>query len=149
MVRGLLRRAATLVGAISLLAVSSVAEAVIVGQVDTFEDGTTMNWVVGGALGLPVTPPTNSPSGGPLGADDAFLLLNSTGGDGPGSRLTVLNGSQWSGDYLAAGVTGIRMDVNNLGQTDVFLRLLFEDLPAVPGPHANLAVTENAVHVPA
>jgi hypothetical protein len=65
------------------------------------------------------------------------MLLTATGGGGPLSRLTVINSSQWAGNYLAAGVVAITMDLNNLGQTDLSLRLLFED--PMMGPPMNLA----------
>lgn len=122
---------------------------VVVGQTDTFEDGTTQNWAVGigpGGGGHP-EPPTNITTGGPGGVDDNFLRLTAVGGQGPGSRLSTINLlAQWSGDYVAAGVTGIRMDVNNLGASELSLRLLFED--PVPGPPANVAISTDAVVVP-
>jgi hypothetical protein len=125
------------------------AAAVTLGQIDTFEDGTTQGWVVGigsGQGGHPL-PPANVPSNGPAGADDAFLLLNSVGGEQPGGRLTVLNLSQWTGDFAAAGVTAIAMDVLNLGNTDLSLRLLFED--PVAGPPSNVAASTVGVALPA
>lgn len=113
--------------------------AVSVGQVDTFEDGTTLGWsvAVGPLLATHPAPPYND-LGGPAGADDNFLHISSVGVNGPGSRLTVLNyQSQWAGDYLSAGISSIAMDVINLGNTDLNLRLLFED-PLV-GPPENVA----------
>jgi hypothetical protein len=44
-------------------------------------------------------------------------------GLGAGRAIAVSNSSQWAGDYLAAGVTSIVLDVNNLGTTDLTLRL--------------------------
>ena len=46
---------------------------------------------------------------------------------------------QWSGDYTAAGVSAISMDLKNLGPTDLTVRLYFED--PIPNPPANEAVT--------
>jgi hypothetical protein len=112
---------------------------------DTFEDGTTMGW---GVPGPSPNPPFNSANGGPGGAGDAFLRLIANGSAGPGGRLVVINEAQWQGDYLAAGVTTIRMDVNNFTNTDLVLRLLFEDFGAVPGPPVNLALTTTGVAVP-
>ena len=74
--------------------------AVTVGQVDTFEDGTTMNWFVPGAHPFP---PANITTGGPAGVNDNFLMLTATGNPGAGGRLAVLNESQWQGNYLALG----------------------------------------------
>jgi hypothetical protein len=122
--------------------------AVTVGQVDTFEDGTTMGWFVPDPTHP--APPANVPDGGPTGPGDAYLRLTATGLPGAGGRLAVLNESQWSGDYLAAGIKFIVMDVNNFGPDDLDLRLLFEDFdPMVPGPPVNLALSAKAVHVPA
>jgi hypothetical protein len=57
--------------------------------------------------------------------------------------MTVMNASQWAGDYLTAGVARMTMDVINLGSTDLALRLLFED-PAM-GPPTNIAATTTPV----
>jgi hypothetical protein len=111
---------------------------------DTFEDGTTMGWFVPGAH---PAPPANVASGGPAGVDDSYLQLTAIGGAGAGSRLAVLNGSQWAGDYLADGVLAIAMDVNNLGPDEVTLRLLFEDFDG-PGPPVNLVTTLTDVVIP-
>lgn len=108
---------------------------VVVGQVDTFTGGSSQGWHTGG----PNVPPQPATVvlGGPGGPGDHFMLLTATGGGGPLSRLTVINSSQWAGNYLAAGVVAITMDLNNLGQTDLSLRLLFED--PMMGPPMNLA----------
>jgi hypothetical protein len=84
-----------------------------IGQRDTFEDGTTNGWTVGLNIG----------TGGPGGADDNFLQL--TGG--PASQLVALNSAQWSGNFIAAGVSSIAMDVKNLGEVGLSLRLVFSD----------------------
>ncbi len=76
------------------LAIPSSA-AVFVGMTDTFEDGTTQGWGVGGPS---PSPPETVGTGGPSGAGDSFLLLTSLGGAGFGSKLTVFNESQrWVG----------------------------------------------------
>ena len=130
--------ARSLAGALLLLAAPTAAAAVTVGQIDTFESGTLENWGVAfGPFGGHPAPPVVAPAGGPDGAADAFMMLTALGGAGPGSRLTALNASQWSGDYLAAGVTGVSMWVNNFGGTDLALRLALED-PA-GGPPTNFA----------
>jgi hypothetical protein len=109
-------------------------------QVDTFEDGTTQGWVVGlGGIGTHPAPPQNIPTGGPGGVDGNYLLLTALGGVGVGSRMTVINASQWAGDYLATGVARMTMDVINLGTADLALRLLFE--APMLGPPTNIAAT--------
>ncbi len=115
------------------------ANAVSVGQLDDFEDGTTQNWIVG-LLGAPhPAPPVNVPSGGPDGGDDAYLQITSIGTDGPGSKLAVVNLVQWAGDYASAGVSGISADVRNFGQTEVALRLFLENPRS--GPPTDTAIT--------
>jgi hypothetical protein len=126
-----------------------IASAVIVGQVDTFEDGTTQNWIIN-AAGMGAPPPAalpiNASSGGPAGAGDAYLRLTALGGGGSGSRLTVANFAQWAGDYLAAGVSALEMDLLNLGTTDLSLRLMIAD--PIPGPPTNIAFSTIAVSLP-
>lgn len=115
-------------------------------KTDTFEDGTTQNWVVG-LLGAPhPAPPVNISTGGPAGSGDNYLLLTAVGGSGSGSRLSVINLTQWGGDYLAAGVNAISMDLNNLGTTDLYLRLLLAD--PIGGSPNNLAFSTTPVFLP-
>ena len=129
----------------ALLAIASTADAIPIGP-DTFADGTTMGWGVPGASPVP---PSNVATGGPAGGGDAFLQLQASAGLGDaGSRLSVLNQAQWTGDFRAAGITAISMDVNNFGPDELVLRLLFEDFDG-PGPPANLAMTLANVVVPA
>ena len=116
------------------------ASAALIGQVDNFEDGTTQGWVVGLGLGAShPSPPINVATGGPLGADDNYLRLTAVGGAGAGNRLTVINIDQWSGDYTAAGISAISMDLRNLGTTDLNIRLYVED--PIGGPPTDAAVT--------
>lgn len=135
------------VPALLSLAVAAPAGAVTIGQVDDFEDGTTQGWAVafGPGGGPHPAPPQNIATGGPAGLDDNFLMLTAVGGGGPGSRLTAGNLAQWSGDYIAGGVGRIEMWVNNFGQNDLSLRLLFED--PLGGPPANVAYSADPIVV--
>lgn len=126
--------------------VASSTWAVTVGQVDTFEDGTTQGWIAGVLGAVHPVPPANA-LGGPAGANDNYLVLTSLGGSGPGARLSAMNLSQWSGNYIAAGVSSVSMDLINLGSTDLALRLVFEDPMA--GPPTNIAFSKNAFLLPA
>jgi len=128
-----------------LLALAPPAVAVVDAQIDTFESATTEGWSVG--VGGHPAPPQNVATGGPDGAGDHYLLLTSLGGFGAGSRLAAFNQAQWSGDYLTAGVGALLVDVNNLGGTDLFLRLLVTDGSGLSASHA--AVSTDAVFVPA
>ena len=124
-----------------LLTASFSAHALLIGQIDTFQDGTTDQWFAGG-LGGPDHPPIaphNVATGGPAGAGDAFLEITASTQNGAGSRVVAINGAQWAGNYLAAGVHGIAMDVANLGQTALTVRLLFEDPKG--GPPVDEGVT--------
>ena len=88
-----------------------LAWGVSIGQRDTFEDGTTNNWTG-----------TNIGTDGPSGVNDNFLRIQ-----GGASPILTINGTQWTGNYLAAGIDGIALDVKNLGTTDLSLRLVFSD----------------------
>jgi hypothetical protein len=113
----------------------------------TFEDGTTQGWVANLlGMGSHPAPPANVADGGPLGAGDNYLRLTSLGGNGNGSRLSAINLTEWAGDYIAEGITAIMMSVNNLGTSDLFLRLVFED-PTI-GPPTNIAYSSDPVVVP-
>ena len=97
--------------------------AVTPGQVDDFEDGTVMGWTEG-----PVSPnpPTNLPSGGPAGAGDNYLRNISSGGAGPGSKLIMFNLTQWTGNYTAAGVTRIDLQMANFGAATLHMRIAIQ-----------------------
>jgi hypothetical protein len=83
-----------------------------------FEDGTLDGWA-GGAS------PTRIPTGGPQGSDDAYLLLTSNGANGPGSKLATLNNaSEWTGDYAAAGIQRIAVDMANFSMSPLDMRVV-------------------------
>lgn len=103
------------------LALAGTAQAVSIGQMDDFEDLTTQGWAVGVGDDSPMT----IANGGPAGTDDAFLQHQSAGDGGPLSRMIFFNTTQWTGDYVSAGVTGFTADVINLGATSLDLRLAF------------------------
>lgn len=125
---------------VSLVAMASTAEAVTLGQADTFSSAIDGWFAGGGPIGaVPPNPPTVVGTGGPAGAGDRYLSVTGLGSDGPGGRLVAMNGAQWSGDYTAAGITAIAMDLNNFGPSDLVVRLFFED--PQNGPPANQAVT--------
>lgn len=116
------------------------AWALSLGMTDTFELGADGGWTTGAAS---LVPPVVVAGGGPAGAADGFLQLSSLGGAGASSKLTVIAGAQWTGDYVAAGVNRITLDLNNLGATDLSLRLWLS------GPLGATAVSTSAVLLPA
>ena len=107
-----------------LVGPSVAAAAVVAGQMDDFEDGTVQAWT--GSFATPPGPPVNIATGGPAGAGDNYLQVTSTGGAGAGSKLATFNPAQWSGDYIAAGVTAIQVDMKNFSVSgaDLEMRLL-------------------------
>jgi hypothetical protein len=88
------------------------ASAIVLGEFDSFYDGTKEGWDGG-------TTTTNQPTGGPGGTGDRYLQLNSGGGN-----LGIFNTLQWSGDYAAASVTRVDIDLDNFGPNPVSLRLM-------------------------
>lgn len=124
---------------IALSAASVPARAIVSGQVDDFEDGTTQGWISGA---VHPSPPANIASGGPAGANDNYLRLTATGQFGPGGKLVAFNRSQWAGNYTAAGVTNITMSLRNFGANPLSLRLMLQSASAQ-------IISTNAVSVPA
>jgi len=121
----------------------AVGAQVAAGQTDTFQTGIE-NWFFGGGpFGVGPIAADRVLNGGPQGSGDAFMMVVSNGQEGPGSRLTVSNATQWAGDYRAAGISHIGMWVNNLGSTDLSLRMAFETLGPT-GP-TNIAFSSAAV----
>jgi hypothetical protein len=137
-------RRATLFGLISALSFAlsvDSAQAVAIGQIDDFEDGTTQGWMVNLlGMGSHPAPPANVPTGGPNGAGDSFLQLTGVGGVGSCNRLVAVNLAQWAGDYTAAGISIITVDLINLGSADLDIRLYLEN--PMGGPPTDDAVTD-------
>lgn len=116
-----MKRLAAIAFACALLVLAESARAVVFGQVDTFQDGTTMNWANGAPGNL-----VNIDTGGPAGAGDRYLQLSSNGNLGVGGRLTTFNLQQWLGNYIAQGVNAIEIDLRNTGTTSLNMRLAFK-----------------------
>ena len=91
-------------------------------QTDNFEDGTVQGWIEGNSP----NPPANIADGGPKGTGDNYLQNVSSGSGNAGSKMVMFNTVQWKGDYIGAGVTNIRMQMNNLGATNLEMRLAFD-----------------------
>ncbi len=119
---------------------SATALGIAPGMIDTFEAGASGGWAAGDAS---LYPPALVATGGPAGAGDGYLALQSAGGFGPSSRLVVIAGPQWAGDYLAAGITRITMDLKNLGNTTLDMRLW------LVGPAGASALSRDAFALPA
>ena len=135
--------------AVAALAVDARSSyAVSIGLTDTFSVD-EQNWFAGGGpvASLPPVPPDQKPTGGPDGPGDGFLQVTATGGVGPGSRLAVMNTTQWTGDYLAAGVGSIGVDLQNQGSSDLVIRLLFDNSSL--GPPVDVGITAFGAVLPA
>jgi hypothetical protein len=115
----------SLVATLGALAQPAPAWSITVGQIDDFQDGTTQGW---GSGPFNPNPPVNVADVGPAGVGDDSLQITSIGGLGAGSRLVAFNTAQWAGDYLTPGVIMILADVNNVGATNLDLRLAFDGL---------------------
>lgn len=137
--------------ALVLLITVRPAGAIVFGQLDDFQDGTTMNWGNGANQVQLVG------SGGPGGVNDAYMQVTATGG-GAGGRLVAQNFNQWLGDYIGAGVTAIEFDLINQGAVTLSIRLAFKtesgfsssgylSLPIILAPgsswqHFSISITE-------
>jgi len=95
--------------------------AIVVGELDNFNvdlEGWAQGLPPSGSFG--VTRPT---TGGPAGTDDAFMRIQSDGFSSHGKLVAFNQSSAWNGSYSAAGVTTIAMAANNLGATNLQLRV--------------------------
>lgn len=93
----------------------SVASAAF-GGVDDFEMGLD-GWQNGGAANVPTVQ-----MGGPTGQ---FMRAVSSGSGGAGGKMVVFNQSaKWTGDYTAANIGQVTMQVNASGANDLNVRLV-------------------------
>jgi len=104
---------------------------VVVGSASNFNGSDTQGWTNGFVDDPQVLP------GGPGGAGDGYLRVTSDG-SGSGGKLTVFNNDpQWTGNWLASGVTHVSMDFFNFdpqGRT-LYMRMSFL-MAAGPGQPA-------------
>ena len=107
------------------------------GQVDDFENGTTMNWTDGGSDSAP----SNVATGGPDGANDNYLSNPALGGNGSGSKMVMFNSDQWAGNYTNENIIAIKFYARAL-TNQLNLRVAFD------GAGGRICTT-NAVTVPA
>jgi autotransporter-associated beta strand protein len=107
-----------------LINLCGVATAITLNEVDSFQ-GSADNWNNGVVVG----------SGGPAGDGDSFLELSS-GSMGLKPRLITLNQMQWTGDFVAAGVGSLTMELKNFGSSALPMRVTIRDVAgnsSVPG----------------
>jgi hypothetical protein len=100
------------------------AQTISLGQKDDFQSLMTMGWTMG--LNSPQLPFVVS-TGGPQGANDAFVEAVSTGTSGANSKMIMFNAQQWTGNYISAGVTSITTEMANLGPNPLYMRVAIQD----------------------
>jgi len=104
---------------IALIACTSAAVAawpIVLGQIDTFEDGTAMNWAGGLAA------PANIATDGPQGVDDNYVRI--VAGTAGNIHLAMRNDVQWAGDWISAGVTVVECHLRNEGSVPLEMRFV-------------------------
>lgn len=111
-----------------------------VGMQDTFENLSTDGWTSGERN---PNPPLAIAGGGPGGSADGYLLMQANGSASSGGKLISFPGPGWLGDFVSTKVTGIRMQANNVGSTDLGLHFYFL------GAGSAFAYTTQAVTIPA
>ena len=82
------------------------ATASLLSQIDTF-DADTMSWTSGAN-------PVHIATGGPMGSGDGFLQLSRTSYS---FHIATANKAQWAGNYLAAGITALEMDLTDISRS--------------------------------
>ena len=117
-----IRSSLLIVLAMSLLS-ARIAIAITKGQLDHFQTGTQQGWNIG-ILGTGTSDVAAAPPGGfGLACTSGFV----SGGGLPLAPL-IINQAQWSGNYIAAGVTGIELDIRSpVANSDRFIRIAIVD----------------------
>jgi hypothetical protein len=99
-------------------AITLIAWAISRSTLDDFESAGSRDWT-GGASEIYLE------TGGPTGADDAFLELKANGGVGQGSKLATFNThSRWTGNYEIAGVNTIGAWIKNFSNQPLNMRVV-------------------------
>lgn len=103
----------TILTLICALLIPATAESstLVVGRIDNFQDGLTQGWSSNAGHDI-------IPGGGPAGTEDKYLQIYfPTPSNSSPFHLGTKNTTTWTGDYLAAGVVAIAMDVNTFSIT--------------------------------
>ncbi|MEM6638758.1 MAG: hypothetical protein AAF610_02555 [Pseudomonadota bacterium] len=99
----------------------ATAHAIDIEVFNTFDDGaacTLDGWFE------PAVSPNPPTADAACGADSSCCLTAlASGGFGPGSRQVILNESDWIGDFVAAGVSRVRLKAAASGEANVALRI--------------------------
>lgn len=95
---------------LACLSIVGISHAISLSSMNDFEDGSLQNWAGGSA-------PTNV-SGGQ--ASNNALEISASGGN----LATFSSSAEWTGNYTAAGVTGIKAWFKNTGSNPLGIRLV-------------------------
>ncbi|PIE17151.1 MAG: hypothetical protein CSA66_06645 [Proteobacteria bacterium] len=116
-------RAGVALASVLLAGVALAAPAV--DQVDSFTAGDAAGWSTGGDNVGAVA------DAGPAGDGDAALEVVSDG-SGQGGHIAVFNqAARWTGDWAAAGVSQLRVDLKNTSAVPLAVRIKLERGPAM------------------
>ncbi len=110
-----------------VVAFAEVAKCVTLNQVDTFQSSKN-NWTDGHAGDNLVV----VANGGPNGAGDSYLQLSS-GTFGGEPRLITFNQNQWTGNYVAAHINSVSMELKDFGSTSLPIRIAIRNMTGFSG----------------
>ena len=122
-----------------LYSTGAASAGIVAGQIDTFQNGTPANWTNGHQTGPQVVA-----TGGPAGAGDRYIRVDANGLGGAGSRMVIFNRSQWTGNFTAAHVSAVDMDLKNLSTVALPMRIVIANDSSEAG-----WTTTNAFSLPA
>jgi hypothetical protein len=116
----------------SLISASRAWGDPVLGQIDTFQDGTKGTWQGGGET-THSNASTVVTDGGPTGVGDHYLKINSSvnanfPNDAPRLlAISTIPATEWTGDFVTPGVTGVSMDLLNPNSFALTMRAAFRD----------------------
>jgi len=92
-----------------------------------FEDFSVHGWTYGGSSAK--ADPSILPKVVQEANGNKYLQVTSTGGGtsgrGPGSRMSVINETEWRGNYNSAGVGSVLAKMKNMGDESLYMRAAF------------------------
>lgn len=115
-----------------VLGANSAHASPTLGQIDTFQDGTKGTWQ-GGGEATHTNASTLVTDGGPTGVGDHYLKINSSvnasfPNDAPRLlAISTIPATEWNGDFVTPGVTGVSMDLLNPNSFALTMRVAFRD----------------------
>ena len=108
------RRSLVLAALVAAVRVGGASAAPVVGFVEEWPDTSRQGW--GSFSGLMNY--SNPGTGGSQGAGDGFLIMSNTHLVAGGSFGAFSGGSEYAGDWVAAGINSVRVWLNDVGAAD-------------------------------